>query len=148
MPVFLALVAVPLIEITLFVVLGGAIGLGWTLVFLFCSTMLGMTILRRGGQINRARSASPMAQLAGNGLSLIAGILLILPGFFTSALGLLLLLPLVQRLVVALLGQRLATSAFIFRRGSAPREDIIDAEFEVVPEPRDDRLPPSKWTQG
>ena len=25
---------------------------------------------------------------------------------------------------------------------------VIDAEFEVVPDPRNERLPPSKWTQG
>ncbi len=148
MPVFLALVAVPLIEITLFVVLGAAIGVWGTLAFVFCSAAIGVAILRRGGRIGRNSNTSPLMQLAGSGISLFAAILLIVPGFFTSALGILLLIPGTQRLAVALLGQRLAASAFIFRKGAAPSDDIIDAEFEVMPDPRDERLPPSKWTQG
>ena len=148
MPVFLALVAVPLIEITLFVVLGSAIGVWGTLAFVFCSAAIGVAILRRGGRIGRNSNTSPLMQLAGSGISLFAAILLIVPGFFTSALGILLLIPGTQRLAVALLGQRLAASAFIFRKGAAPSDDIIDAEFEVMPDPRDERLPPSKWTQG
>ncbi|MEY4305189.1 MAG: FxsA cytoplasmic rane protein, partial [Pseudomonadota bacterium] len=82
------------------------------------------------------------------GLSLFAAILLIVPGFLTSTLGLLLLIPMTQRLAVALLGQRLAASAFTFRKGVRESDDVIDAEFEVVPDPRNERLPPSKWTQG
>ncbi len=148
MPVFLALVAVPLIEIALFVVLGAAIGVWGTLAFVFCSTAIGVAILRRGGRIGRSPNANPLMHLAGSGISLFAAILLIVPGFFTSALGLLLLIPATQRLALALLGQRLAASAFIFRKGADPSDDIIDAEFEVVPDPRDERLPPSKWTRG
>lgn len=150
MPVFLALVAVPLIEIALFVVLGAAIGVWGTLAFVFCSTAIGVAILRRGGRIGRRPNPNPLMHLAGSGISLFAAILLIVPGFFTSALGLLLLIPTTQRLALALLGQRLAASAsaFIFRKGATPSDDIIDAEFEVVPDPRDERLPPSKWTRG
>lgn len=148
MPVFLALVAIPLIEITLFVVLGSAIGVWWTLAFVLSSTALGVAILRRGGRIGRNNKSNPLMQLAGNGMSLFAAILLIVPGFFTSTLGILLLMPLTQRLAIALLGQRLAGAAFIFRQGATSKDDIIDAEFEVVPDPRDERLPPSKWTQG
>lgn len=148
MPVFLALVAVPLIEIALFVVLGAAIGVWGTLAFVFCSTAIGVAILRRGGRIGRSPNSNPLMHLAGSGISLFAAILLIVPGFFTSALGLLLLIPVTQRLALALLGQRLAASTFIFRKDARPSDDIIDAEFEVVPDPNDERLPPSKWTRG
>jgi UPF0716 protein FxsA len=148
MPVFLAVVAVPLIEIALFVILGSAIGVWGTLAFVFCSTAFGVAILRRGGRIGRSANANPLMQLAGSGLSLFAAILLIVPGFLTSTLGLLLLIPMTQRLAVALLGQRLAASAFTFRKGVRESDDVIDAEFEVVPDPRNERLPPSKWTQG
>lgn len=148
MPVFLALVAVPLIEIALFVVLGAAIGVWATLAFVFCSAAIGVAILRRGGRIGRSPNPNPLMHLAGSGISLFAAILLIIPGFFTSALGLLLLIPTTQRLALALLGQRLAASAFIFRKGARPSDDIIDAEFEVVPDPNGERLPPSRWTRG
>ena len=76
MPVFLAVVAVPLIEIALFVILGSAIGVWGTLAFVFCSTAFGVAILRRGGRIGRSANANPLMQLAGSGLSLFAAILL------------------------------------------------------------------------
>lgn len=147
MPVFLLLLAVPLIEIALFVVLGGVLGLWLTLFFVLGSTVLGAAILRRGGQIGQPRSRDPMMQMAGKGLSLLAGLLLIVPGFFTSALGLLLLLPPVQRLMVLLLGQRLSASGFMFRRATAQQDDIIEGEYEELRRPQGERLPPSQWTQ-
>lgn len=147
MPVFLLLLAVPLIEIALFVVLGGVLGLWLTLFFVLGSTVLGAVILRRGGQVGQPRSRDPMMQMAGKGLSLLAGLLLIVPGFFTSALGLLLLLPPVQRLMVVLLGQRLSASGFRFRRATAQQDDIIEGDYEELHRPQGERLPPSQWTQ-
>lgn len=147
MPVFLPLLAVPLIEIALFVVLGGVLGLWLTLFFVLGSSVLGAAILRRGGQVGQPRSRDPMMQMAGKGLSLLAGLLLIVPGFFTSALGLLLLLPPVQRLMVVLLGQRLSASGFMFRRATAQQDDIIEGDYEELRQPQGERLPPSQWTQ-
>jgi UPF0716 protein FxsA len=143
--VFALILAWPLIEIGLFVTLGGALGLWLTLAFVLGSALLGVSVLRRGAAMRQPGSG--MMQLAGNGLSAVAAILLILPGFLTSFLGLLLLLPIVQRGVIALFGQRLAARGFVFQTAGATRQDVIEGEFTVVPEPRDDALPPSKWTQ-
>ena len=98
----------PLAEIALFVTLGGAIGLVWTLLVIAGSAMLGIWLLRSRG----VRSAAEMrrglhvvrggglGQLAGDVLVMLAAVLLILPGFLTDALGLLLLLPPVRALVI------------------------------------------------
>jgi UPF0716 protein FxsA len=144
---FLSFLALPLIEIALFVVLGGVLGLWLTLAFVLGSAMLGVALIRRSGQAMPMRGGLSLQQIAGSGFSLMAALLLILPGFLTSAIGLLLLIPLVQRLVVLLIGQRLATRGVMFQTRSA-RADVIDGEFEEVIPPRDERLPPSGWTQG
>ena len=152
MPYVMLFLAVPLIEIALFVVLGGALGLWLTLAVVLGSAALGVFVLRRATQPRRPGSGGLAREVAGRGFSMLAGILLIAPGFLTSAVGLLLLLPPVQAVMVHLLGQRLGAMGFVFRQGAARpddrRDDIIDGDFEEVSQPIDQRLPPSKWTQG
>ena len=148
MPVVLLFLALPLIEIALFVVLGGMLGLWLTLGVVLVSAVLGVLVLRRAGQPGRAGAGGPLRDMAGRGFAMLAGILLIAPGFLTSALGLLLLLPPVQSLMVGLLGQRLGMTGFVFRQRRQANDDIIEGEFEEVIPPSDQRLPPSKGTQG
>lgn len=145
--VFLLFLAVPLVEIGLFVVIGGQIGLWMTLGFVIGSAVLGVVVLRRSGQMARRGAGNLLMQAAGNGMSMMAGLLLVLPGFLTSALGVLLMLPPVQRLIVLVLGQRLAAKGFVMRSARAD-ETIIEGEYEEVIPPRDERLPPSKWTRS
>lgn len=148
MPVLMLFFAVPLIEITLFVVLGGALGLWLTLAVVLGSTVFGVFVLRRAALPARPRPGGPVMEVAGKGFTMLAAIFLIAPGFLTTALGLLLLLPPVQGLMVNLLGQRLGAMGFVFRPAASPSDDIIDGDFEEVSVPIDERLPPSKWTQG
>ena len=163
----------PLVEIALFVTLGGAIGLLWTLVVIVGSAVAGVWLLRSRG----VRSAAEMrrgltvargvglGQLAGDVLVMLAGVLLILPGFLTDALGLLLLLPPVRALIILWAAQRVGDGIRAHAtRGTPPpgrfgegRPDIIDAEFiELDPESRpqsgprsgpDPAQPPSGWTR-
>ena len=46
MPLFLLFIAIPLIEITLFIQLGGLIGLGWTLFIVVATAILGAAMVR------------------------------------------------------------------------------------------------------
>ena len=142
--IFAAFLAIPLIEIGLFVTLGGALGLWLTLGFVLGSALLGGFILRRGAMGMQKGSAGLM-QLAGSGFSLLAALLFILPGFLTSFIGALLLIPLVQRGIVLLVGQRLAARGFAFGAAPAAQSDVIDGDYSVMPE-GDHPLPPSKWT--
>jgi UPF0716 protein FxsA len=110
----LALVALPLIEIALFIVVGGSIGLWVTLAWVVLSAVLGVLTLRwvaRLGPISFDRDvkalSDPMSPIAGRALTILAGVLLILPGFFTDTIGLLLLVQPVQTLVIRILARRL-----------------------------------------
>ena len=92
------LIGVPLIEIALFIKIGGWIGLGPTLALIVPSAVIGAWIVRQQGisvmlraQRQLAEGSLPVLQ-AFEGLCLaIAGGLLLTPGFLTDALGALLL---------------------------------------------------------
>lgn len=133
----------PLAEIALFVVIGGKIGLWATLAWVLLSAVLGVALLR-WALVRQAVALrdmrNPAQMLSGGAMGLAAGLLLILPGFLTDALGLLLLLPPVQ----ALLARALAARLHVVRPG-APAGDVIDAEFtELGPRPQR----PSGWVDG
>lgn len=152
----LALLALPLIEIALFVVVGGAIGLWPTLAWVVLSAALGVLILKRVarlGPISFDRDVrslrDPLSPIAGRALTILGAGLLILPGFFTDTLGLLLLLPPVQTLLVSVFSRRLRQSDAT-RHGSM----TIDGDWTEVPPANEDRAtdagalqPPSGWTR-
>jgi len=145
--VFVLILAVPLVEIGLFVTLGGILGLWGTLIFVLASSVLGASILRRAAGSVQRRGRSPLHQVARGGFSVVASLLLILPGFLTSTFGLILLSPVVQRAVIALVGQRLAVRGFRFD-SNPPQDEVVEGEFTRVVEPRgDDATTPSRWTR-
>lgn len=152
-----AILAVPLIEIGLFVVVGGAIGLWATLAWVIVSGMIGMQILRWQGMQGAAelrqglRSVDPLSPLIQRVLLLVAGILLILPGFLTDALGLLLLIPPVRAGVIAVLASRVQVRGMAghapYREAHRPDPGFIDAEFHEVGED-EAAQPPTRGKSG
>ena len=146
MPVVVALLIWPLIEIALFVTLGGWLGLWLTLAIVLGTGVAGIALMRwRGlraladlrGQMRSM--GNPLALAADQAVFMLAGILLVLPGFFTDFLGLVLLIPPVRMALVALMARRVQV------RRAGPQ--VIDGEFSEVDAPRSGSSPPSKWTQ-
>ena len=147
----IAFIAVPLIEIALFIEVGGAIGLWPTLALVVLTALLGTWLLRLQGTMAMAelrRSFSevedPSEPLAHGAMILFAGALLLTPGFFTDLVGFALLSPPVRRRIFSEIRKRVRVASF----DGGPRSpghgqpDIIDAEFEDLdapPQSRDDR---------
>ena len=140
----LILIIVPIIEITLFVQIGGAIGLGWTLLVILATAMLGAHAIRRQGidalaraQAQMATGKPPVGEIVHGVLILTAGILLLTPGFMTDTLGFLLLFPTTRLFVVELAAGLILPklfSGFSVRRGSTQNpadEKIIDGDYRV-----------------
>ncbi len=162
--VFALLLVLPLIEISLFVTLGAWMGLGLTLAIVVGSALFGILLIRRQGDRARAdlraavmTRANPGPALASDALAVVSGVLLILPGFFTDALGLLLLAPPVQRTVIGYVTRRarMKVGAHLERRAwdkaasmaasSRKPADVIDGTWEELP---DGETPPrSGWTR-
>jgi UPF0716 protein FxsA len=88
------LIILPIIEIYLFIEIGGALGTGWTLLLIVLTAALGVSAMRRQGlavlqeaQNAQAAGRPPLAAAAHGLLILMGGGLLLLPGFFTDAIG-------------------------------------------------------------
>lgn len=149
MPVVAALLIWPLIEIALFVTIGGWLGLWLTLAIVLGTAFAGVMLMRwRGlramadlrGQMKAM--GNPLALAADQAVFMLAGVLLVLPGFMTDVMGLLLLIPPVRMALVAVMARR------VHVRGAVrPASDVIDGDYSEVEPPAVPRGRPSGWTQ-
>lgn len=146
----LIFIAVPVLEITLFIRVGALIGTLPCIALVLLAAVVGTAIIRLQAPraIGRAQDSlrqgvAPVNEVL-DGLALVAaGGLLILPGFFTDILGLLLLVPWVRRtLGYALLYAALKPAT---RPPGSADGSVVDGEFVVVDAPRTPdppRVPP------
>lgn len=154
---FIAFLAVPLIEIALFIQVGGAIGLWPTLGIVILTALLGTVLVRTQGalamtELRRSFNAleDPSEPLAHGAMILFSGALLLTPGFFTDAVGFALLFPPVRRGVFAYLRKRVHVARFeMGRHPSRPRpaDDVIETDYRDLDDPDDRTRPPSGWTR-
>ncbi|PJB70846.1 MAG: hypothetical protein CO093_06835 [Alphaproteobacteria bacterium CG_4_9_14_3_um_filter_47_13] len=135
---FIIFIIIPLIEIALFVSVGGAIGLFTTLFLCIVTAIIGAALIRYQG-LKTLLSARMTIEQGGlplheffDGLCLaVAGALLMTPGFFTDFIGFCLLIPRVRLSLQSIVATRLGLGNE--RTGfseSADPEDIIEAEYE------------------
>ncbi|MDO5528419.1 MAG: FxsA family protein [Paracoccus sp. (in: a-proteobacteria)] len=148
MPLLLALLFLPILEIALFIVVGRAIGVWLTLLLVIATSAFGLLVLQAQGVLARLRVrqaiatlSDPTGPLAHGALAMLAGILLILPGFFTDLLGLLLLIPPVRTALMRALRGRMVTARSGFGQGGRRGAEIIDGDYYVTP---DDTDPPRR----
>lgn len=171
----IAFIAVPLIEITLFIQIGGAIGLGWTLAIVLITAVLGTWLVRNQGALALGQVKSsfsdmrdPTEPLVHGAMILFSGALLLTPGFFTDAIGFALLVPGVRSAAFRAIRSRVNVHSFGTpgagagmggqagpgarpardpRAGQPGRGDVIEGDYhEVSPEERS-RRGPSGWTK-
>ena len=168
MYLFLAFLLVPIIEIALFIQVGGFIGLFPTLAIVVLTAIAGTALVRSQGQIalgQLQRSfnelGDPTEPLAHGAMILFSGALLLTPGFFTDAVGFALLVPGVRVAVMKYLRSKIQVNQFQMGQGAAfhgqthqsnPRSgpgDVIDGEWEEVhAKPKDPNAAPSGWVSG
>lgn len=152
MRLFLLFLTVPLIEIALFVQIGGAIGLLATLAIVVVTAVLGTFLVRSQGlavlsqlQGSMAELRDPTEPLAHGAMILFSGALLLTPGFFTDAVGFALMIPGVRRTVFQFFKRRINVQSFSYGNTSNSDDGVIDVEFEEVDPPKP--TGPSGWTQ-
>lgn len=150
MRLFGPIIALVLVEIALFVTLGGQIGLLASLAVIFGTALLGGMVLRRGGERAAGEFRAAMAGIGkpeiavgDHALVMLAGVLLVLPGFLGDTVGLLLLLPPLRALIGRGARGRIKTAQTF---GVRPGPDVvIDGEFiELDPA----EAPPPGQSQG
>lgn len=144
----------PAAEIAGFILVGQKIGVLSTLALLVLVSTVGILVLRHQGFgiLSRltaadAESGAPGRDLVHGVLILFAGMLLLLPGFLSDILALLLLLPPVRELVIRYFGRNVVVFSSRMRPRREPqREDpaVIDLDEE---EYRYEINPRSPWTR-
>lgn len=100
---FLSLLAVPALEIAVFIVVGSQIGVLPTIGLVFLTAVIGSMLLRHQGLsiLGRVRTEMdagrvPGTELGHGAMILAAGVLLLTPGFVTDTIGFLLFVPTVR----------------------------------------------------
>lgn len=106
--IFLLFVAATLLEIFVFIEVGSAIGAWSTIVLIVLGAMVGLSLVRIQGfhtLMEMQRKASlgepPAKEMLGGIILALSGVLLVLPGFVSDIIGLLLLLPPVRQAIAA-----------------------------------------------
>jgi UPF0716 protein FxsA len=149
---FLLFLAWPVAEIAFFVETGRAIGWVWTILLTFVTTIAGSLLMRIQGvsAMNRflqgtERGEVPVAAVIDGMGIFTAGVLLLLPGFLSDILGLLLFIPPLRRWLI---GAAFRQIIVVTPTGTGPRRapfgrkpapegfrrdaNVVDAEFETV----------------
>ena len=137
-------IAIPIIEIALFIQIGGAIGLYPTLAIVLLTALIGTTLLKSQGlsalgtlQSSIQLGQNPMKQIIHGAMILISGVFLLTPGFFTDAFGILLLVPQFRSFLINLGAERFANKMNINtfntkHTNSTDKTDVYEADYTVV----------------
>ncbi len=155
MRLFLLFLIVPLIEIALFIQVGGAIGLGWTLLIVVLTALLGTVMVRSQGLsvLEKLRGSlselnDPTEPLVHGAMILFSGALLLTPGFFTDAVGFALLVPGIRTAIFNAIRSRVTIvppPGAAQSRAESFDDTVIDADYEDLDAPK--HKGPSGWTQ-
>ena len=109
-PFFILFIALPALEIFLFIKIGGQVGALNTVALIFLTAIVGVYFAKlqgiqtlKSGMVNLYQNKMPIYEIMSGASIAIAALLLIIPGFFTDLIGFLLLIPFTRKILFALL---------------------------------------------
>jgi UPF0716 protein FxsA len=127
----LAILSLPIVEIAVLIYVGSSIGVFPTIGLIILTGFLGMMLLRIQGfaVLSRIRAEIDQGQIPDKSLAdaamiALAGIFLIIPGFISDIIGILLFLPPVRALIRSAIGRRVS----IVRSSAGARPDVVDLD--------------------
>ena len=130
--ILLLIVIIPIVEIYLFIKIGAVIGAFNTILLIFITAFLGIIYARYEG-LNTLKSGfsqiikneTPFYEILSGATLAFAALLLILPGFATDIIGLLLIVPATRKLLFYSLSKK-------FDYNKKKTKDFIEGEFEDI----------------
>ena len=138
--VLIALILVPVIEIYLFIKIGGQIGAFSTISLIFITAIIGVFYARyeglntlRSGFSQLIKNEAPIYEIISGAAIAFAALLLIVPGFATDLLGFLLIFPLTRKLFFGKMINKLKSETKI-------KKPYIEGEFEDIEEDDERKL--------
>ena len=133
--ILISIIAIPIIEILLFIKLGERIGAINTILLIIFTAVVGVYFARiqgirtiKSGFLNLYQNKLPIYEIFSGASIAIAAIFLIIPGFFTDTFGFLLLIPFTRKLLLSLIIKK--------REKSQSYDETIEAE--VIDDKKDE----------
>ena len=150
MPLFVILlllfIGLPMVEIYVLIQVGHQIGALWTIALLIAVAAFGSALLRLQGlatlanvRAAMARGELPTEAILEGLVLLVAGVLMVTPGFVTDIAGLLCLLPPLRRAIARALGaglmMRVQRAPGSNGGAGAPSQEVLEGDYRVEREP-------------
>ena len=129
--ILLLLISIPLIEIYLFIKIGSYIGAFNTISLILITAIVGIIYARyegfntlRSGMSQLIKNEMPIYEIISGAALTFAALLLILPGFATDLMGLILIFPPTRKLILKNFSKKYTSK-------NPKKKDYIDGEFEA-----------------
>ncbi len=127
------ILGIPLIEIYLFIKIGSQIGAINTILLIIVTAILGIWYARyegfntlRAGMSQLIKNELPLYEIVSGAAIAFAALLLILPGFATDVLGILLIFPITRKIILS------KYSKNYNKKNSATKKNFIEGEYEDI----------------
>ena len=134
------LISIPLIEIYLFIKIGSYIGAFNTISLILITAIIGIIYARyegfntlRSGMSQLIKNQLPVYEIISGAALAFAALLLILPGFATDFIGLLLIFPITRKLLFKKVSKKYSTQ-------NNKKQDFINGEFEDIENNDNDKI--------
>ena len=138
--VLLLLLSIPLIEIYLFIKVGSYIGAFNTISLILITAIIGVIYARyegfntlKSGMSQLIKNQLPIYEIVSGAALAFAALLLILPGFATDILGLLLIFPPTRKLLFKKVTNK-------YSNKNNKKQDFINGEFEDIDEDKNEKF--------
>jgi len=132
----LLLIGIPVIEIYLFIKLGSQIGAFNTILLIFVTAFFGIVYARyegfntlRSGMSQMVKNELPVYEIISGAALAFAALLLILPGFATDFIGILIIFPPTRKLIFKKVSNK--------QKPINKKQDFINGEFEDIEDEND-----------
>ena len=132
--ILLSIILIPIIEIYLFIEIGGKIGAFNTISLIFITAFLGVFYARyegfntlRAGMSQIIKNELPMYEIFSGAALAFAALLLIIPGFATDMMGLLIIFPPTRKILFKKLKKRQSPKNYV-------KDDLIEGDAEDIDE--------------
>ena len=134
---FLLFIGLPALEIFIMIKIGNEVGALTTIALIFLTAIIGIYFAKlqgiktlRSGMINLYQNKLPINELLSGASIAIAGLLLIVPGFFTDLIGFLFLIPFTRKIIFSI--------ALRNKNNCNDKDQTIDGE--IIDKEKEDEL--------
>ena len=124
--ILISIIAIPIIEILLFIKIGENIGALNTILLIIFTAIVGLYFARiegirtiKSGFFNIYQNKLPIYEILSGASIAVAALFLIIPGFFTDTIGFLLLIPFTRKIILSP----------IMKKNQNKDDNIIEAEI-------------------